>query len=376
MRFVAIALLVGCGSGQAPPTSPTPPAPNARQASLSVETRYFDTEVTYDVSGPSVELAALPMAAWLGLPWSGRASIDVQVRVPLASGAEDWSRAEGTIKVSCERCQMGDDRAKLPVGRSGAFAGDGIDFGHLGFSRITAEVKLSAGTAELTTWKLESKDIKVELTGRMSLMPTLDESHVEACLRFSTTPELTQRDPRTSAVLGLTGGALAGDSMYNIRLSGPFASPRWLAQVCDGSQPVVETPAAAAPHTEYTDLDEAIEKGITKVSETTYDVSLGLLDKLLEDPTTVAKGARIVPAMKNGKAEGFKLYAIRPSSVFAKLGLTNGDTLTAIGGEPVTEADKALEVYMKLRDLKPGAVVAVEITRRAKPITLIYTLTR
>lgn len=376
MRFVAIALLVGCGSGQPPPTSPAPADRNARPAALSVETRYFDNEVTYEVSGQGVELASLPVAAWLGLPWSGRASIDVQVRVPLASGAEDWSRAEGAIKVSCERCQMGDDRAKLPVSGGGAFAGDGIDFGHLGFSHITAEVKLSGGNAELTTWKLASADIQVELAGRVSLMPKLDESHVEACVRFSTTPALAKRDPRTSAVLGLTGGAVAADGMYNIRVSGPFAAPRRLAQVCDGSQPTIETPGPGEPHTEYTDLDEALDKGVTKVTDTTYGVSLGLLDKLFEDPATVAKGARIVPSMKNGRADGYKLYAIRPTSVFAKLGFSNGDTVTAIGGEPVTDADKLLEIYAKLRDLKQGAVVSVEITRRGKPLTLTYTLER
>jgi general secretion pathway protein C len=46
----------------------------------------------------------------------------------------------------------------------------------------------------------------------------------------------------------------------------------------------------------------------------------------------VAKGARVVPAVKNGKPDGFKLYAIRPSSVYSKLGLTNGDTIQSING--------------------------------------------
>ena len=64
----------------------------------------------------------------------------------------------------------------------------------------------------------------------------------------------------------------------------------------------------------------------------------------------VAKGARVVPAVKNGKPDGFKLYAIRPSSVYAKLGLQNGDTLQSINGFELTSADKALEVYTKLRE--------------------------
>ena len=71
-----------------------------------------------------------------------------------------------------------------------------------------------------------------------------------------------------------------------------------------------------------------------------------------------------MPAVKNGKPDGFKLYAIRPSSVYAKLGLTNGDTLQAINGFELTTADKALEVYTKLRE---ATSLEVEVTRRGKP---------
>lgn len=374
MRFVAIALLVGCGSGTAPPSTPTPDR-TGRQATLSVETRYFDDGVTYYVSSPGVELAKLPTIEWLGLPWSGRGTIGVMVQVPLANGVQDWSRAEGEIKVGCESCQMGDDEAKLPFG--GGFAGDGFAFGHLTFSKIEAQLKVTGGTVELTTWKLESKDVKVEITGRMSLMPTLDDSHVEACLRFSATPELVQRDQRLATLLSVTGAAAAGDGMYNVRISGPLANPRRLAQVCDGSRPIAETnEPTAGPRTEYPELDEAIDKGITKVNETTYDVSLGLVDQMVENPLAVAKGARIVPAMKDGKTNGFKLYAIRPSSIFGKLGLSNGDTITAIGGIELTDVDLVDELYTKLKDLKPGDIVYVDVTRRGKPITMIYTLTR
>jgi general secretion pathway protein C len=85
----------------------------------------------------------------------------------------------------------------------------------------------------------------------------------------------------------------------------------------------------------------------------------------------VAKGARVVPSMKNGKPDGFKLYAIRPSSAFARLGLANGDTLQSINGFELTSADKALEVYTKLRE---ATSLEVEVTRRGKPVTLKYSI--
>nr|MBA3502758.1 hypothetical protein [Deltaproteobacteria bacterium] len=119
------------------------------------------------------------------------------------------------------------------------------------------------------------------------------------------------------------------------------------------------------------DLQNAIDGGIKKIDDTTYEIEKSLVEKVLVNPMAVAKGARIVPAMKNGKPEGFKLYAIRPTSVYAKLGLTNGDTLTSINGFELTSADKALEVYTKLRE---ATSLELEVTRRGKPVTLKYTI--
>jgi general secretion pathway protein C len=129
------------------------------------------------------------------------------------------------------------------------------------------------------------------------------------------------------------------------------------------------TPPASDPAAD--ELAAAIDKGIVVVDETHRRVDKTLIDKILANPMAVAKGARVVPAMKDGKAQGFKLYAIRPSSIYAKLGLSNGDTLAAVNGFDLTTADKALEVYTKLRDAK---TLVVDLTRRGKPITLTYTI--
>lgn len=144
--------------------------------------------------------------------------------------------------------------------------------------------------------------------------------------------------------------------------------------VIDGA--VAAPPVVAVAEPEKTDenkddLASSVESGIKKIDDTTFEIDKSLVEKALENPMALAKGARIVPAMKNGKAEGFKLYAIRPSSVFAKLGLSNGDTLTAINGFELTTADKALEVYTKLRE---ATNLELEVTRRGKPVTLKYSI--
>jgi general secretion pathway protein C len=134
------------------------------------------------------------------------------------------------------------------------------------------------------------------------------------------------------------------------------------------------TPVASTEGTGDENKDElqaAIDNGIKKIDENNYEIDKSLVDKVLANPMGVAKGARVVPAVKNGKPDGFKLYAIRPNSAYAKLGLTNGDTLQSINGFELTSADKALEVYTKLRE---ATRLSVEITRRGKQQTLNYTI--
>ena len=131
-----------------------------------------------------------------------------------------------------------------------------------------------------------------------------------------------------------------------------------------------ETPPTL-PVAEGDDMQGAVDAGIKKIDDNNYEIDKSLVEKVLLNPMAVAKGARVVPSMKNGKPDGFKLYAIRPSSAFAKLGLANGDTLQSINGFELTSADKALEVYTKLRE---ATSLEVEVTRRGKPVTLKYSI--
>ena len=132
------------------------------------------------------------------------------------------------------------------------------------------------------------------------------------------------------------------------------------------------TVAVEAPPTENKDeMSAAIDTGIKKLNDTNFDVDKSLVDKILSNPMAVSKGARIVPAMKNGKPEGFKLYAIRQDSLYGKLGLVNGDTLNSINGFELTSADKALEAYTKLRE---ATSLEVDITRHGESTKLHYNI--
>jgi len=118
-------------------------------------------------------------------------------------------------------------------------------------------------------------------------------------------------------------------------------------------------------------LARDLEKGVKKISESEYQVNRDLLDKVLADTNLLARSARIVPNIVDGKPNGFKLYAIRPNSVYASIGLQNGDAVQSINGYDMSSPDKALEVYTKLRRANH---LSVAITRRGQTQTLDYTI--
>jgi general secretion pathway protein C len=137
----------------------------------------------------------------------------------------------------------------------------------------------------------------------------------------------------------------------------------------------VTTAASRTPAKQGTgpqaDLMAAIESGVRKTGENSWEIDRSVVDKVLANPAAVGRGARIVPSIKNGKPNGFKLYAIRPSSVYSKIGLMNGDTLHAVNGFELSTPDKALEVYTKVRE---ASSLQVTVTRRGKPVDLNYSI--
>ncbi|HEY3358061.1 MAG TPA: type II secretion system protein GspC [Polyangia bacterium] len=116
-----------------------------------------------------------------------------------------------------------------------------------------------------------------------------------------------------------------------------------------------------------------LQKGVRKISETQYEIDRQLLEKVLSDTNAIARSARVVPSVspKDGKPNGFKLYAIRPDSVYSTIGLQNGDTVSAINGQEMNSPEKAFELYAKLRT---ASHLQISIVRRGNPMTVDYSI--
>jgi general secretion pathway protein C len=75
--------------------------------------------------------------------------------------------------------------------------------------------------------------------------------------------------------------------------------------------------------------------------------------------------------MRDGRPLGFRVFAIRPGSLFARLGMTNGDTILAINGNDMSTPDQALALYSKLRN---ASHLSLELERRGGRQTLDYVI--
>jgi len=83
----------------------------------------------------------------------------------------------------------------------------------------------------------------------------------------------------------------------------------------------------------------------------------------LQDP----RARREDPGDSEGKPIGFKVDAIRPSSILASLGVQNGDTILSVNGMALDSTENVLAVYGKIEATDRWSV---RILRRGTEQTL------
>lgn len=109
--------------------------------------------------------------------------------------------------------------------------------------------------------------------------------------------------------------------------------------------------------------------GVTKLSDTKFQVDRDFVEKQLGNVETLATQIRAVPKTENGEVVGFRLSSVRKGSTFDKLGIKNGDVVHSVNGKGLTSADGALGAY---QSLSGESNFTFEITRRNQKMTLEY----
>lgn len=113
--------------------------------------------------------------------------------------------------------------------------------------------------------------------------------------------------------------------------------------------------------------DQNVE--VKRLSANSYAISEDQVQKSLDNMNRLMTQIRVVPNFQGGKADGFKVFAIKPRSIFAQLGLRNGDVIRSVNGDPISDPSKAFTLLQGLRD---ESELSVKITRRGRDQTLNY----
>lgn len=111
--------------------------------------------------------------------------------------------------------------------------------------------------------------------------------------------------------------------------------------------------------------------GVRRVAPHKYLVDRSTIDGDMQNMSQLLTQVRALPVIQNGTANGFRLSEIQPGSLFDQLGLQDGDVLTAISGERLTDPARAMRM---LSTLQTRSDVSVNLLRNGAPVLLNYTI--
>ncbi len=108
---------------------------------------------------------------------------------------------------------------------------------------------------------------------------------------------------------------------------------------------------------------------IQNPSEQNITVARSQIDNAIQNINDLMRQVKIRPHFLNGKPDGLFISNIQKGSIFARLGLRNGDILTGVNGKKIQSVDDALKLY---QDLKSSSDVAVQIKRKGEVLSIGY----
>jgi general secretion pathway protein C len=108
---------------------------------------------------------------------------------------------------------------------------------------------------------------------------------------------------------------------------------------------------------------------VRKVGDNNFVMDRREVEGVLQDFNKLLTQIRVVPHFADGKPDGFKIFNIRPGSLFASLGMVNGDIIKRVNGLDITGPEQALQMFQQLRD---ESQVTVDLERFRKKLTLQY----
>jgi len=163
---------------------------------------------------------------------------------------------------------------------------------------------------------------------------------------------------RLGAPLGL--GAIRGPMLRGL----PAAMRRKLQRLRGGA-----AAAGADDNSDDNDSDDNSSSKIElkKLGPGKFEVSRAEVQQTMENPAQFFSQMRALPHFVNGQTDGFSISQVAPGSVFEQLGLQNGDLLTSIDGQPVTNPMQAMGL---IQAVKTASAIDLTVNRGGTPTSV------
>ncbi|HAC80399.1 MAG: type II secretion system protein GspC [Candidatus Binatia bacterium] len=132
---------------------------------------------------------------------------------------------------------------------------------------------------------------------------------------------------------------------------------------------LVVPPDVAVESAKKTTKKTSKNSNIQELGDDRWMVAQTEVEHQLENLGTLFTQMRAVPNMKDGAANGFRIFAIRRNSLFQKLGLKNNDVVQRVNGMDLNDPARAMGL---LEDLKGENRLTIDVLRGKEPRTLTY----
>jgi type II secretion system protein C len=159
--------------------------------------------------------------------------------------------------------------------------------------------------------------------------------------------------------LGVPPGAIRGPMLRGL----PAAMRRKLQRLRAGA------PGAAGDDDNSDDdsSDDNSKIELKKLGPGKFEVSRAEVQQTMENPAQFFSQMRALPHFVNGKTDGFSISQVQPGSVFQQIGLQDGDLLTSIQGQPVTNPMQAMGL---IQAVKTASAIDLTVNRGGTPTSV------
>jgi general secretion pathway protein C len=107
----------------------------------------------------------------------------------------------------------------------------------------------------------------------------------------------------------------------------------------------------------------------SQTSAGNYVVDQRALNASLDNIGQAMTDARLLPSMKDGKVEGFRVSEVKSQGIFGTIGIKNGDVLLRMNDFPIDSPEKAIQSFASL---KGQSRIRLDLIRDGQPTTFNY----